>query len=190
MSFNRQFLEASPLSTSPPASPWRARAEVLRRRPLRFRQIAFVIASVTFLCSFVFLSRYRADDRRVWISLEDEYPSVVDLGGLAAHGGQRLPPQHQHAHAPALAPQVPVPDTPHQVDTHVKEPPKPPEAVVFSLIMFSEDSAVEGAMLMKVCDRMFLPFQKNIPPTVGASRVTWVDGSMENAPAKRSSVKL
>lgn len=152
MSFNRQFLEASPLSTSPPASPWRARAEVLRRRPLRFRQIAFVIASVTFLCSFVFLSRYRADDRRVWISLEDEYPSdlqVVDTGGLAAHGGQRLPPQHQHAHVPALAPQVPVPDTLHQDDTHVKEPPKPPEAVVFSLIMFSEDSAVEGAMLMK-----------------------------------------
>ncbi|KAI0956935.1 hypothetical protein AcW1_005492 [Taiwanofungus camphoratus] len=135
MSYNRQYLspDASPLRTSPPASPWRARAEVLRRRPLHFKQTAFIVA-ILVLCSILFFARFGREDSLG--SITDNHFSPLSANALL----------HAFSIAPSSTSHPPQPTYIQYVDTPTD---KAPEAVVFSLIMFSEDSASEGAVLMK-----------------------------------------
>ncbi|CCM05333.1 uncharacterized protein FIBRA_07547 [Fibroporia radiculosa] len=134
MSFTRHYLDTSTLH-NPPPSPWRARAELIRRRP-RFRQIVFVAASIAFIISVLLLIRVRDESQYEWVAYGDDYP----LHSAAARVRPKSPLSHKLPHKPALyTPEV-------ANNTHAKTGPAP---VVFSLIMFSEDSAAEGAVLMK-----------------------------------------
>ncbi|KAH9830981.1 uncharacterized protein C8Q71DRAFT_316624 [Rhodofomes roseus] len=166
MSFQRSYLDPSPDLSTPPPSPWRARAEHIRRRPIRLRQAAFLLTAFTILCTFVYLSRHRQSDSYTyddWIDIADRRVPLQSL----QEPNLPLPPQNGHDHRPqhvpgrtpqliedhAIRPQVDVSKLDHS-DTHadavaVAAPAPAPEPIVFSLIMFSEDSANEGAILMK-----------------------------------------
>ena len=139
----------------PPPSPWRTRAEQLRHRPVRLRQAALVLAGLAFLCTFALLSRQRqanyddwpvADDHRTPQSLETSFPLQNGHDHRPHHGSGR-PPQVADDHS--------LPSDSNLEDTHTNIIAAAPEPIVFSLIMFSEDAANEGAVLMKVCRHSF-----------------------------------
>ncbi|KAH9951437.1 hypothetical protein B0H21DRAFT_283342 [Amylocystis lapponica] len=139
MPFNRHHLDVSPTYSNPPQSPWRVRAKEFRpRRPMHFRQIAFLLTSLTFGFTFLYYYYAREDSLR-WVAHTD------DLSPLT----QELLIRPTQSLEPSLPP---APKTTYiqYVDTHLEiQAPEPPQPVVFSFIMFSADSASEGAVLMK-----------------------------------------
>ncbi|KZT66871.1 glycosyltransferase family 8 protein [Daedalea quercina L-15889] len=161
MSFQRSYLDTSPTMSTPPPSPWRTRAEQIRRRPIRLRQAALILTAFGVLCTFILLSRQHPSNASTydnWIVVEDRRSP---LQPLPPNQPQQLPslqnghdhkPQHDSGRSPnliddhALAPEANIPKV-H--GTHVNAVAAAPEPIVFSLIMFSEDSANEGAILMK-----------------------------------------
>ncbi|KAJ8482166.1 hypothetical protein ONZ51_g5532 [Trametes cubensis] len=144
------YQDASPIVPDSPPSPWRSRANVLRRRPLQFRQIAFIVATLTI--SFSLLAFYHFRDSPS-ATLQIDFPSPLDSDPISyrpsfdsTHG--RIP--HGH-HAPAqssstsLAASHSAPSDLPSSSLSVSKP----DPVTFSLIMFSEGSAAEGAVLIK-----------------------------------------
>ncbi|GBE82577.1 predicted protein [Sparassis crispa] len=114
-------------TTSPPPSPWRLRAVEFsaRRRPLHFRQILFIVASLTLTFSYIFFVRQ---------STHSEPTATESL--LAIHNVPP-PPSEQTAYI-------------QYIDTHLENSVDPSSGpIVFSFIVFSADSANEGAILMK-----------------------------------------
>lgn len=144
MSYQRGYLD-SPSSSSPPPSPWRTRAEQFRHRPVRLRQAALVLAGLAFICTFALLSRQSHADYDVVDDHHKYQPSAPHL-----QDGH----EHRVHHGAGRPPQI-VEDHPFSEsdleDTRVDTVAPATQPIVFSLIMFSEDSAVEGAVLMKVC---------------------------------------
>ena len=137
-----------------PSSPlWKASRRDVRRRPLHFRQAAFVVASVIFTVSLFFFYQTRDNAHAVQVQGLDiptspEEPFHPRPAFDYSH--QRIP---HHAHIPDIS----------TITTTASEPEATPvpsynaslaqssyDPVTFSLIMFSEDSAAEGAILMKV----------------------------------------
>ena len=165
--------DRAPFLPGPPISRgWRAHAKDFNRRPLFVKQLVilatFIIIALP-LWHFTFrddVSQYSAaldNDEAVVLAppghshaaTKTEVPGVSSLIGHApatqthpavdAHPLEHL--QDSHDDGPAPDSDV-LEDAPSRAAPH--ELAKPPETVAFALIMWSEDSASEGAILLKV----------------------------------------
>lgn len=159
MSYHRSYLDSPSLSTPPP-SPWRTRAEQFRHRPVRLRQAVLLIAGFALFCTFALLSRQREANHDGWLIPDVHRTSETSLPFQNSHDhrphhGSSRPPPPQVVDNHALSSELKL------EDTHTIVVAAAPDPIVFSLIMFSEDSANEGAVLMKVC--------RNTPSRVGSS---------------------
>lgn len=150
----RERHDTSPFLDHPPPSPWRTRAKDWRRRPLLTRQVAFVGILLVLAIPLWWLSApYRQDHSRTADVPEyNDYhlnptpsapwsdpPAVAQSSAIDA-----VPPVIFNKGTKRPHKTVPVPSVP---DVVVPAPDPP----TFSLIMWSVDSAAEGAVLMKVC---------------------------------------
>ncbi|KAI8998939.1 hypothetical protein BD414DRAFT_476483 [Trametes punicea] len=134
------------------ASPWRTRVNSLRRRPLQFRQVAFLVAALTLSFSLFAFYRFRdspytpsqgqldlasppADDLSY-------HPSFDDVNG-------HIPQAHHPPSEPTTSLSIQNPEPSEADYTPAASPQSTAEPIIFSLIMFYENSAAEGAILIK-----------------------------------------
>ncbi|OSD02741.1 glycosyltransferase family 8 protein [Trametes coccinea BRFM310] len=153
------YQDSSPILPDPPHSPWRSRTHLFRRRPLHFRQVAFIVASITFTFSLFAFYHYR--DSSYQYDLDGVSPPAVDSESLSyrptfdnvhAHRppAHHVPPALANTVAAAEPEPSPQPEpVPHDALSPAAPPPLALEPIVFSLIMFYENSAAEGAILIK-----------------------------------------
>lgn len=141
------YRDSSPILGDPAPAPWLARAKDMRRRPLQFRQIVLALAAVV---SVLLLATYH---------LRDSTPAAQSLdipSPLADHdvsyrpafddAHARIPHGHHIPSKPTTT--QPEPSTATLQELAASLP--APDPVTFALIMFSEGSAAEGAVLIKV----------------------------------------
>lgn len=137
------YRDSSPILGDPAPAPWLARAKDMRRRPLQFRQIVVALAAVVSV--LLFATYHLRDSAPAAQSLDipspladhdvSYRPAFDDAHARIPHGHHipSKPTTTQPEPEPSLAASLPAPDP-----------------VTFALIMFSEGSAAEGAVLIKV----------------------------------------
>lgn len=119
--------DSTPFLDEPPESPWRIRMKAHNRRsPLVKRVVAFAALVAVTLPFFLLFTYVRQTPRS---SSSEDVTVTLDV----------VPPTH----GPSTMEHIP--NLPVNSSMTMSNP------VIFSLIMFSFDSASEGAILMKVC---------------------------------------
>lgn len=151
---HRERHDDSPFLDHPPVSPWRARIKEFRRRPLLTKQIA-CLAIVFAIAMPIWLFMFRGQERAYTSNaLEDPHypattihwakPEITPPASASPSFVEYIEsskvPTRPHNSIPSP---IPIPVMNNTLDA-IPDPP------TFSFIMFSEDSASEGAVLMKV----------------------------------------
>lgn len=144
-----------------PTSRWHVRAREWTRQPLVVKQMLFATMAAALLLPILYLSHLRHDgELSVVPEMEDlagTYPNEPAVGSSQAH---EIPPFDYHGGVRPEVDDVIEPDDDISlVPIHVGDPPEEPTPLVqaesphpvtFALIMWSENSASEGAILLKV----------------------------------------
>lgn len=127
--------DTTPFLNDPPLTPWRVRMHESNRRSRMFKRVVTFAALLAIVIPFSLLFTYF---RQSSGSPSEDLTVILDVDA------PKQPPSPPD-HAP--------PSTNVSVHTVqlASEPSIEVEPIVFSLIMFSYDSASEGAILMKVC---------------------------------------
>lgn len=157
-SHSREHSLTSPFLENPPLTPWRYKAE-LHRRSMFLKRIAFLTILLAFAVPIWIIRAYHQE------AASQAHEVVQDpLAPSPAGHAQWAPAAHRHPvpkpHASEDAPTSIVPLVPVRlpavhddsglaVEKTDHEPEKDP--VTFSLLMWSEASASEGVILIKVC---------------------------------------
>ena len=140
------YLTHTPTSRAHPLRPR------VRRRPFHLRRSTCFLATVLILVSL--LSYYHARISNRIFSQSSNTSSQPEHSQHPRpphfdHGAHAHIPHHKHI--PNISPTTASPPPTQSQIQNVSLPHLRPSPVVFSLIMFSEDSAAEGAVLIKVC---------------------------------------
>ncbi|KAI0798132.1 hypothetical protein C8Q75DRAFT_36139 [Abortiporus biennis] len=126
--------DEDPSLPEPPSSPWRTKAKIAARRSSNIKRCAIIVASLAF-CVPIFLllnSTNTIYDSARWVPTTTNNDTLNTLS---------IPPERLDTPLP-----LPSPAESPLVNT-TKEVPVSP--IAFSLIMYSENSAAEGAILVK-----------------------------------------
>lgn len=159
-----------------PIPRWRARTRDWSRKPLLVRQLLVVSAVATIALPLLYLGFLRHDETlSVVPESTDAAPEPFDFSQVVPPPVHNVPtiPHHGGIHVGDDADASShVNDAPHMNDNLVSNPAdpvkvaepsetaqvEPPQPITFALIMWSEHSASEGAILMKVrgqCTQQF-----------------------------------
>lgn len=145
------YRDSSPILGDPAPAPWLARAKDMRRRPLQFRQIVVALAAVV---SVLLLATYHLRDSApaaqsldIPSPLADSPPADHDVSYRPAFDDAHARIPHGHHNIPSKSTTT-LPSEPEPSTLAASLP--APDPVTFALIMFSEGSAAEGAVLIKV----------------------------------------
>lgn len=148
-----------------PLTRWYARAHHLGRQPLLVRQLLAVTAATALALSLLYLFHLRpgnalhvVEDERTASATSVFLPDPPSHPVLPIPHHEIAPPhEDEHSYPVAHTPQDNAitdsdSDVMLEVDAPPSSPPPPPaHPVTFALIMFTEDAASEGAILLKVC---------------------------------------
>ncbi|KZT03448.1 glycosyltransferase family 8 protein [Laetiporus sulphureus 93-53] len=140
MAVDNPLFGSSPAHGSSSLSERWSRINVFRHRPFRLKQLVLLIATFTICCSYAFFSRHESGDQLHSWSAEDDYVPPMPAAHVLKHGHGGLRSPASHARPMQISDGNPL-DNPAVSATA--------EPIVFSFIMFSEDSANEGAILIK-----------------------------------------
>lgn len=138
--------DTTPFLDEPPQSPWRIRMHDSHRRSRMFKRIVTYAALLAVMIPFTLLFSYF---RHSSASPSEDVTVILDV-----NAAKQPPSSLNHA-------------SPFNISEHAVQLSGSPiaevEPIVFSLIMFSHDSASEGAILMKVCyPYLFSPWRLHL----------------------------
>ena len=135
----------------PPLSPWRTRAKEHTRRSAMVRRVIMIAASLAFAVPLLLLLHYVREDHTYTASISPDIlqphsssSSIHHLNLTAESTSSLLPASPSPSPSSSTAP--PPVQTTHSLSSNSTSI----DPVVFSLIMWSTDSAKEGAILVKV----------------------------------------
>ena len=138
-----QFLEHLP------PSPWQARAREWRRRPLLSRRVICLAMLSVVVLPIWLLNSQRPDyaHAQAYLSESDFEPPYLE-SNVASTEAPLIPIDSSSVEVAEKLLPMPLKDTNTNAPSEaISIPPEPP---TFSFIMFSADSAAEGAILIKV----------------------------------------
>ena len=124
------------IDSSPPQTPWRTKAREFQRRSSLVKRVAFLAILCAFAIS-IWLITYHGQEEV--LDVEDRPPAPSP----AVHAQRPQNPHHHAVPKPQTSSDAAPADVAHESQAEV-------EPVTFSLLIWSEDSASEGVILIKV----------------------------------------